>query len=69
MRDGDFGPRPTPEDATARWLDPTLGDVNAAIASLDPVAEATGIHVTAVTRHVNNARNEGPACVEPLLDR
>lgn len=52
------------EAATARWLDPQMNDAAEAIASLDPSAEAALLETTKVSRYVNNARHEGPQCVE-----
>ena len=57
------------EATTGAWLDPALTDAERALAFLHPAAEAVTIEATAVSRYVNNARNEGPRCVEPARDQ
>jgi putative SOS response-associated peptidase YedK len=60
-------PFPLPAANQDAWLDPTLTDANAARELLQPVpAEAVAAH--RVDKRVNNARNTGPALVEPLTE-
>ncbi len=48
-----------------RWLDPGFRDVAALKELIRPAADDT-FRLTPVSRHVNNARNEDPACIEPV---
>ena len=47
-----------------RWLDPGVQDPVAVADLLTPPASEL-VKLTAVSRYVNNARNEGPRCMEP----
>ena len=47
-----------------RWLSPDLA-VNDALALLTPAPDSA-VDFHAVSRHVNNARNDDPGCIEPL---
>ena len=49
----------------ATWLDTVATDAAAARALLRPFAAGPMV-AYAVSRHVNNARNDDPACIEPL---
>jgi putative SOS response-associated peptidase YedK len=48
-----------------QWLDPQSNDAHTALGLLHPL-HADGLHATAVSSHVNNARNDDPRCLEPL---
>ena len=48
----------------ARWLDPGV-QTPAAVADLLAPPPSGLMKLTAVSRYVNNARNEGPRCIEP----
>lgn len=52
-------------ESLAPWLDPAVTD-GAVLAPLLAAAEAGEIEARAVSRAVNDARNEGPQLVEPL---
>ncbi|RJL25192.1 SOS response-associated peptidase [Bailinhaonella thermotolerans] len=47
------------------WLDPSLGEAEAALGLLRPAAE-TGLIAYPVSTDVNNVRNNGPELVKPL---
>ncbi len=51
-------------DDYGRWLDPGVQDP-AAVANLLTPPPSELMKLTAVSRYVNNARNEGPRCIEP----
>jgi putative SOS response-associated peptidase YedK len=52
-------------DRHAEWLDPTIDRAEQLLPLLRPYpSEKMGYR--AVSRFVNNARNEGPACIEPV---
>ena len=51
----------------ARWLDPTEHDAQRVQALLAPWA-GSELEVRAVSRHVNRAEHDDPACIEPLAD-
>ena len=53
-----------PSAAFAEWLDPENRDVDRLDRLLDPIAIGDMV-ATPVSRHVSNARNEGPECIEP----
>ena len=55
-----------PDDHDA-WLDPEAPSSDALAALLRP-APADAVVAQAVGRHVNNARNDDPACIEPAAD-
>lgn len=48
-----------------RWLDPELTD-STEIRDLLEQTRCPDLHTTAVSRYVNNARNDDPRCIEPL---
>ncbi|OAI41209.1 hypothetical protein AYO40_03625 [Planctomycetaceae bacterium SCGC AG-212-D15] len=50
------------------WLDPAYHDRHRLLELLRPCPE-DGLSLTAVGSRVNNARNEGPECVEPARDQ
>lgn len=54
-----------PESIWDAWLDPQQLDAAQALALLDEAARPALV-TTAVSSHVNNARNDDPRCVEPL---
>jgi putative SOS response-associated peptidase YedK len=54
-----------PEDAWARWLTPTTGAIDELIGLFEP-NETVGLRIQAVSRLVNDVRQDGPALVEPL---
>jgi putative SOS response-associated peptidase YedK len=56
-----------PAPAFAQWLDPTNQDVERLDRLLEPGA-AGELVATPVSRHVNNARNQGAACIAPLAE-
>jgi putative SOS response-associated peptidase YedK len=49
------------------WLNPTNHDPNAALNVLQPI-DALALRATAVSSHVNNARNDDPRCMEELQE-
>jgi putative SOS response-associated peptidase YedK len=55
-----------PSNAFAEWLDPQNRNVDRLDRLLDPTA-IDDMVATPVSRHVSNARNEGPGCIEPLV--
>jgi putative SOS response-associated peptidase YedK len=48
-----------------RWLDPKCREVDALRALLVPFPDE-GMTAAPVSSYVNNARNEGPKCLEPV---
>ncbi|MCP3904299.1 MAG: SOS response-associated peptidase [Planctomycetes bacterium] len=52
------------DDDLDHWLDPAAEPASLA-AMLEP-PDAALLEVTAVSRHVNNAKHDDPACVEPV---
>jgi putative SOS response-associated peptidase YedK len=54
-----------PEEDWDRWLDPTADDPDELVALLVPAADGS-LEAHPVSRLVNDARNDGPALVEPL---
>jgi len=54
-----------PASAYAEWLDPRNGDVERLDRLLVPWAGG-GLEARAVSRRVNDARNQGPDLVTPL---
>ncbi len=55
-----------PEAAHAAWLDVTQRDAAAAVALAQAPMASDAFEHYAVSRRVNNARNEGPELIEPL---
>ena len=54
-----------PEDAWARWLDPNPADRGELLGLLTP-SDATELDIRAVSRLVNDVRNDGPELFEPI---
>jgi putative SOS response-associated peptidase YedK len=54
------------EDAWARWLAPMAGDAGELLGLLVP-NEEVDLRIQAVSRLVNDVRQDGPALVEPLV--
>jgi putative SOS response-associated peptidase YedK len=54
-----------PPGAWARWLDPSLPDLGELQGLLVPAPDGT-LETYAVSRAVNNVRNDGPELIEPL---
>jgi putative SOS response-associated peptidase YedK len=54
-----------PEDAWARWLDPTPSDPGELLGLLQPTDEVA-LRTYAVERLVNDVRQDGPALLVPL---
>ena len=55
-----------PSAAFAEWLDPHNHDVDRLDRLLDPASMGDMV-ATPVSRHVSDSRNQGPACIEPLV--
>lgn len=56
-----------PAAAFAEWLDPHNQDVASLERLFDPAA-AGAMVATPVSRRVSDARNQGPQCIEPLVE-
>jgi putative SOS response-associated peptidase YedK len=56
----------TPEDYSM-WLDPDFESTAALEALLRPFP-SDQIEADAVSKHVNNTRNDDPGCIEPIRD-
>jgi putative SOS response-associated peptidase YedK len=54
-----------PEEAWARWLDPDPADRGELLGLLTP-SDATDLDIRAVSRLVNDVRNDGPELFEPI---
>ena len=54
-----------PDDAWARWLDPTPAEPGELIGLLQPTDELA-LRIYAVNRDVNDVRRDGPELIEPL---
>jgi putative SOS response-associated peptidase YedK len=55
-----------PDDAWARWLDPAPAEPGELMGLLQPTDEIA-LRIHAVSRAVNDVRNDGPALIEPLI--
>jgi len=61
-----------PDDAWARWLDPTPADPGEAGGQLLGLLQPTddlALRIYAVNRDVNDVRRDGPELVEPMIER
>ncbi len=54
-----------PEDAWGRWLEPEPADLGELQGLLAP-SDAIELEIRAVSRLVNDVRNDGPELIEPL---
>jgi putative SOS response-associated peptidase YedK len=54
-----------PESAYTEWLDPANDDVTS-LSRLIETGSVTGLRHYPVSLYVNNPKNEGPKCIEPL---
>lgn len=54
-----------PDDAWDRWLDPEPADLGELSGLLTP-SDAIELQITAVSRLVNDVRNDGPELIEPI---
>lgn len=55
-----------PNDAWARWLEPGAAGIDELIGLFEP-NQAVDLRIRAVSRLVNDVRQDGPALVEPLV--
>lgn len=55
-----------PEAAWDRWLDPAPGDLGELVGILAPTDEIA-LRIHAVSRAVNDVRNDGPGLIDPLI--
>jgi putative SOS response-associated peptidase YedK len=56
-----------PESAYSEWLDPANDDV-ATLSRMIETGSVTELRHYPVSLYVNNPRNEGPKCIEPLAN-